>query len=148
MNVAEIRKKLDTLEGAEYTAAAALLVTLNISVEKKKKPQPKARGKFTGKLQPYYQRIKMKCLTCGKHSFRYYYFAVEKVEAQYLLKSHKISRVQYGRLSDLPLREKKMETFTCYQCHDELATWTQEELVATILNMRQGGEYAKITTEE
>ena len=146
MNKKVLVDNLDKLEGVEREEAEALLKALGIDFARKPKP---SRSKFTTKIKPYYERITIICRTCGLTKKRHFYHTEKIVFGQHSLVALPTNATTYeDALREFEdCRVRHAGRTVCPRCTKQLHKWTKEELVATILNMRLGGDYAKITSE-
>jgi RNase P subunit RPR2 len=128
----------------ERKAAEALLDELGIPYSKNPKP---TRATFTSKLQPYAEEVVITCRTCGSTRTRHFIFSEQFRQHQFVLMSRPVTPAEYDAHENLPKKVKHTGAKVCKKCAERLAGWSKEELIATLLNIRVGGEYAKITAQ-
>ena len=132
MNIADLRKRLETMEGEERKAAESLLHAMGIAFEK---PKPKTRSKFTSKLQPYYEITTIRCRTCNHVDIRYFHHTEKQLEGQWFLLATSVGKSGYGLDKTLEQKRKRTGTPFCKHCEERLSEWPKEKLIATHLEM-------------
>lgn len=132
MNIADLRKRLETMEGEERKAAENLLHAMGIAFEK---PKAKIRSKFTSKLKPYYEKVTIRCRTCNYVELRHFHYQVKQISGQWVLLSISVGKSGYGLEKDLEQKEKKTGTPFCKHCEERLSVWSKEDLVHELLTL-------------
>jgi hypothetical protein len=144
MNIAAIKKNLATMEGEERKNAESLLRAMGIKFESKPKP---SRAAFTSRLSPYVERIDFKCRTCDARWKKYFHYTERVMNSQHVLVSAPINFAAYegAKVEGIASKLKQTGVPVCKDCTTNLAEWSKDELVATLLNLRLGEEYRRIT---
>ena len=148
MDISDLKKNLYQLEGEELKSAKALLKALGISIPRDGSAKPK-RATMTTKLKPYVEKLDTVCQTCGHIHTSFRLFSLEVHENQFYLQGRKVTSFDSEKVpEEMPRTFRRSEQLVCKECAMVLSEWTKEELIATLLNLRMEGRYAKITTKK